>query len=294
MTKNETILWHYTHFWQFEEILKRRALFFAFKNFFEDAFESVDNNYKKQQRYILLKDQMVQAKNLLDPTAVLKDENISGTPEEKIAKILDVVNSTNCNTYITDLAARNASSNKQLNFELNQIGINCWTLEENFCKDMASKFASLSDYVAIRSSLKNILKAFGSNIFNNEDTRFYHNKIQYHQDYDKAKINIRQQVDNLYHMSSQYNSEKEYRFTISLREVSEETDYLFNGSRKKLCKSDELIIACRANKIKEGFFVPINLHLLNMEIHCPATMISKIEEILQKHPYISPDVIPET
>ena len=293
MQKNETILWHYMDFRQFKEMLERRAFFFAFKNYFEDAFEGVDNNYKKQQRYILLKNQMELAKDLLDPTAILKDENISGTPEEKKAKILAIVNGSNCNTYITNLATRSDYETKRLNSMLNQIGINCWTLEKDFCKDMISKFASICDYIAIKSSLENILKAFGPDIFNDEDKRFYHNKIQYHKNYTEAKINIKQQVDNLYHMSDSYNSEKEYRFTVSLEEVSEETDYLFKGSRKKLCKSDELIMACRANKINKGFFVPINLHLLNMEIHCSATIINQVKEILQKHPYISPEIIPE-
>lgn len=277
MTK---ILWKYMDTKKFQNMIETSSLFFAFKNYFRDGCEGEDNPHKRLRRYITLYNKMELCKKLYDSKANLIDIQYKDTPEERIQQILKA-SENNESCYIVDTKNRAEMDTKWLEIKLNDIGNSCWTKEENFSKDMVHKFANDFDYVAIKSSLEDILRAFDPNIFDLKcgDTRFYHNDVEYHQDYDKAEINVQRDVENLYHMGSDWDSEKEYRFSVSLRISQEES------KKESINITDQIIRCLRVNKGQKGFRIPINLNLLNMEIHCPKARENEINSIINKCPF---------
>lgn len=274
----EKILWRYMDIQKFYDMVKTSSLFFTFKNYFRDGCEGEDNLYKQKQRYVALWNMMELCKNLYDPRSKLLDIEFADTAEDRKQQILDAVKDYG-SCYIVDTKRRAEADTQRLDVELNNIGNNCWTMEENFSKDMVYKFTDGFDYVAIKSSLENILNAINNNLFNSthNDKRFYHNKVKYYDDYENANIEIKQPIENLYHMGSDWKAEKEYRFSISLRECFEEKN------EKTRSITDEAIISFRNNKEKKGFRVPVNLDILNMEIHCSKFNQTEIKRILNEY-----------
>ena len=135
-------LWCYLDYWKFEDFIERSALFFAFRNTFNDACEGEDTKYRQLERKLLSYDQ------------------ISTT-----ATMASVMNGGANGTFIPmdPCYIQNANLSK-FNNTLDNTGINCWTLYKDYNENMAETFCkgfATNNFVAIKTTfLPSIILSF--------------------------------------------------------------------------------------------------------------------------------------
>ena len=200
--KQDFLLWRYIDLKKLEDMLKTSSLFFAFRKTFIDACEGKDSKYKQLQRKLHVGNEAI-------ASALLSNFMCGNTG----------------GTFITDPKSREECLLKNLERDLDNIGINCWTLHEDYNDGMPPRFVDAKPlnekkYVGIKASYQNILSAFFSPL--KEKDMLYHKRVEYHRDYDTAKLTIHNDWDHLFHMGYEWETEKEYRFILSLKETFNE------------------------------------------------------------------------
>lgn len=258
-------LWCYLYYWKFEDLIQRSALFFAFRKTFTDACEGEDTKYRQLERKLLSQRQI-----------------------QTTAHLANIMNCCQDGTFIS-MSPIHIQSTEQVRFNntLDNTGINCWTMYENYNEDIASTFCWNSrDFVAIETTFTNLLSAFPVAI--KEANSLFFNRVKYYDDYDNAQIPIDKTTDWLFHMSAKYKREKEFRFVFLLDETRNEGQYIFDQTRE-LSKEDLILKCLRANiLIKEnqkiGFHIPINLNATKMVVHCSSQRtFNKAKELMSKY-----------
>lgn len=258
----DTPLWRYIDLYKLEDMLKTSSLFFAFRYTFTDACEGKDNKYHQLKRKIQI-----------------AYENASS------ASFANQQSGNTGGTLITFPNARNNCLRQNLDHDLDNIGINCWTLHEDYNHGMPprfvrKKFLPSKKFVGIRTSYQNILRAFYPSL--KKQDMLYHKEVQYHCNYETANTETCNDWDHLFHMGDEWSTEKEYRFILSLNETFNEIKNRNNPSKRLL--QHEMMLKCiRSNKIEgRGFRIPININALNMRIYCPSKDTQDFVESLKR------------